>query len=186
VADALDLLVADHREVDRLASAYEKLSPGHVRRREIAEEITEALSIHAGVEELVFYPAVRQAAPELDDTVLEALEEHHLVKSALAELTRTSLDDERFDAKLRVLLEIVRHHVEEEEGELFPAVRKRISDVELRELGRLMEDARALAPRMPHPHAPDQPPQNTIATLLTMPLDIVGRTVRRVLSRSGG
>ena len=83
-----------------------------------------ALSVHAAIEEQVFYPEVRRAAPSLDDEVLEALEERHIVKWTLAELDSMTPKDERSQAKVTVLVESVRHHVREEERDLFPQVRQ--------------------------------------------------------------
>ena len=89
--------------------------------------MTVALSKHAAIEEQVFYPEVRRAVSSLGDEVLEALEEHHVVKWTLSELEGMTPEDERFQAKVTVLMENVRHHVREEERDLFPQVRKAMS-----------------------------------------------------------
>src|SRR5205807_6075539 len=112
------------------------------------------LSIHAAIEEQVFYPAVREAAPDEKDLVLESLEEHHIVKWVLSELDGMVPSDERFTAKVTVLIENVRHHVEEEEGELFPEVRKAMKRKELEELVQALEAAKKVAPTHPHPRTP--------------------------------
>jgi len=85
----------------------------------------------------VFYPAIRKQVQDIDDTVLESLEEHHIVKWTLSELEDLSPDAERFDAKVTVLIESVRHHVEEEEGEMFPSAKK--AKVDFEELGEQMK-----------------------------------------------
>jgi len=144
--------------------------------------ITE-LSVHAGIEETVYYPRVRQEVPEVEAEVLESLEEHHLVKTVLAELDHMSPEDERFDAKVKVLTENVRHHVEEEEREWFPRVRRALSADELHELGVQLEAARSLVPTRPHPHAPDAPPGSVAASLFTVPLDLAITGTKRVLGR---
>ena len=105
------------------------------------------------------------------DDVLEALEEHHLVKVTLAELETMDPGHERYGAKVTVLIESVRHHVEEEEGELFPTIRKALDAAQLRELGDELVAAKRTAPTRPHPEAPDTPPGNLVAQVLTAPLD---------------
>ena len=110
------------------------------------------------IEELVFYPAVRREVSSADSAVLEALEEHHVVKLLLHELEGVAPADERFDAKVTVMMENVRHHVKEEEQELFPKVRKRIGRARLLEIGEELRAAKTRVPTRPHPHAPDEYP----------------------------
>ena len=92
-------------------------------RAKIIDEAIKALSIHAAIEEQVFYPAVREEVPKLEDDILESLEEHHVLKWTLEEIAAIGVDDERYDAKVTVMMEQVRHHVEEEETDWFPKVR---------------------------------------------------------------
>jgi hemerythrin superfamily protein len=127
------------------------------------DQIITELSIHASIEEQVFYPATRVARGETEDMVLEALEEHHLAKVMLAELEKMAPEDERFTPKGHVLIESIRHHVKEEEGEMFPNVRKAMRREELEALGRRLEEAKKSAPTRPHPKAPDEPPGNLVA-----------------------
>jgi len=165
--DAITLLKADHREVEKLFKAYEKLGDGAKKAKtDTAGKIIKALSVHAAIEEQVFYPAVRQEVDGTRDEILEAIEEHHIVKWVLAEIDGITPADERYDAKVTVLIENVRHHVKEEEGELFPAVRAVLGRKRLGEIGAAMEEARKLAPTAPHPRAPSTPPGN----LITAPL----------------
>ena len=131
-----------------------------------------ALSRHAVIEEQVLYPAVRAQLPDETDTVLEVLEEHHVAKWLLSELDRMTPDDERFTAKFTVLAESVRHHVQEEEGEMFPKLRKSFSKRQLDELGESRATAKKTASTKPHPRAPDEPPANLIATAATLPIDM--------------
>ena len=176
--DATELLTADHRKVEALFSRFEKAGPRATStKRTLVDDMITELSIHAGIEEMVFYPAVRRADADLGSKVLEALEEHHGAKAFLAELERLPAQAERFDAKVTVLIEQVRHHVEEEEGELFPAVRKVMSAEDLDALGVALEDARATAPTRPHPHQPDVPPLNVI---LGLPIAVADRALGAV------
>ena len=115
------------------SSASRRSSDGaHKQRQDLVQRITEALSVHASIEEEIFYPAARRAVADATGDVLEALEEHHLVKLTLAELEMMDPSHERYGAKVTVLIENVRHHVEEEEGELFPTVRKALDPAQLR------------------------------------------------------
>lgn len=171
--DAIALLKADHRRVSDLFDDFEKLGDrAHKTRERTVAKIIQELSVHAGIEEVVLYPAVRErfAASE-ESQVLEALEEHHLVKFLARELESMSSTDERFEAKVTVLRELVDHHVEEEEGELFKQVRKEFTKAELNDLGDRLTEARSSAPTRPHPTAPDTPPGNVIANAVAAPLD---------------
>ncbi|MDQ1710197.1 MAG: hypothetical protein QOG49_1582 [Frankiaceae bacterium] len=159
--DAITLLKNDHKTVERLFKRFEKAtkSGGESREAIVAEIITE-LSIHAAIEEQVFYPAIRAEVADAEDTTLEALEEHHVVKWTLKELEGMKESDERFTAKVTVLMESVRHHVEEEEGEMFPDVREALGRKRLAEIGAKLEAAKATAPTRPEPRMPDEPPGN--------------------------
>jgi hemerythrin-like domain-containing protein len=188
--DAIALLKADHDEVEKLFKRFEKLGPRATKTKaDIADKVITALSRHAAIEEQVLYPAVRERLPEDEDTVLEALEEHHVAKWLLSELDGMTPDHERFDAKFVVLAESVRHHVKEEEGELFPKMREGFSRSELQQLGDDLATAKKAAPSKPHPRSPDEPPGNILAAAATLPLDMArsaGETaVRRVRAAAG-
>lgn len=162
--DAITLLKKDHQEVKKLFNQFEKAAKkGTADQRALAEEIIRELSVHAAIEEEIFYPAVREAVPAAEDHVLESLEEHHLVKLVAAELDDMEPDDERFKAKMTVMMESVRHHIEEEESDLFPQVREALGRKPLAEIGSALEVAKETAPTRPHPHAPDTPPGNLVA-----------------------
>jgi hypothetical protein len=141
------------------------------------DKIIEELSIHAAVEEQLFYPVTRAAVPETEDVALESLEEHHIVKWVLSELDDMSPEDERFDAKVTVLIENVRHHVKEEEEEYFPMVRAGLGRHALRDLGDAMVAAKKVAPTHPHPRSPDTPPGNLAVGTAAGVADRVGDTV---------
>jgi hemerythrin superfamily protein len=180
-ADAIAVLKADHRHVTELFDRFESLGErAYATRERTLDRIIEELSIHAGIEENVFYPAVRARFAERDESmVLEALEEHHVVKLLLRELESMDPRSERYVAKVTVLREIVEHHVEEEETELFKRVRDSFSRSELRDLGAELEAARSAAPTRPHPSAPDEPPASTVANVLTAPLDAAADITHR-------
>ena len=123
--DATRLLAEDHREVHALFEQYRKLARGGAsgdERRPLAEEICTLLTVHAALEEEIFYPAARAAA--IDASVLDEAEvEHASAKDLIAQIQEMGPDDELYDAKVKVLGEYIDHHVQEEEGEMFPKCR---------------------------------------------------------------
>src|SRR5216684_3002114 len=177
--DALALLKKDHQTVEKLFARFEK-KPS----QEIADRFVRELSVHAAIEEQLFYPAVRQAAraqelEEAEEEVLEALEEHHVAKWVLSEIEALDEDDERFES--------VRHHVKEEEGPLFRFARRLFKRDQLSELGKLLQKAKKIAPTHPHPRAPDEPPGNVLAGGLAAILDRGRDAVKSlVASRADG
>lgn len=180
--DALTLLKEDHRRVEGLFKKYEKTTDrALVTRRDLVDKIIEELSVHAAIEEQVLYPVAREVSADLETDTLEALEEHHLVKVTLAELQKLDPENERFHPKVMVLMEAVRHHVEEEEGEMFPALRKAISRSDLASMGEALEGAKTAAPTRPHPGAPDTPPGNVIVGAISGLIDRVRDGARAVL-----
>ena len=148
--DAIVLLKDDHKTVEKLFKQFEKAGEDATQeKRRLVDTIIQELVTHAYIEEQIFYPAAREAAPDTKDHVLESVEEHHVVVWMLAELMKLDASDERFDAKVSVLMENVRHHVEEEEKEWFPQVRKAMGRKRLVELGEQLEKAKADAPSDP-------------------------------------
>ena len=187
--NALTLLKQDHNNVDALFIQFEEAGDrAFVEKRRTVDKIIEQLSIHATIEEQILYPAIRERLENAQDTVLEALEEHHAVKATLAELEKLAPSHERFDAKVKVVIENVRHHVKEEEDELFPLVREAFTNQELEDLGETLEQAKTAAPTRPHPLIPDQPPLNVLLGVPVAVLDRVITTGReavgKVLNRS--
>ena len=151
-SDAVALLESDHREVGELLDRYERLGDGAVAgRRDLVGRIIREMTTHIHLEETVFYPRVREVGRTVNDEVLEGLEEHHLIKTALRELESVDPEDERYDAKVEVLSELIRHHHSEEETDLFPRVRRALDADELRRLAGEMEEARSSAPAHPVP-----------------------------------
>jgi hemerythrin superfamily protein len=149
--DAIVLLKEDHKTVNGLFKEFEKIkeSGSPAQRRALVDKILKELTTHAYIEETVFYPAARTAVPETNDHVLESVEEHHVVAWLLSELQHLNANDESFNAKVTVLIENVRHHVEEEEQEWFPQVRKAMGRKRLVELGEAMLAAKPDAPSDP-------------------------------------
>jgi hemerythrin-like domain-containing protein len=163
--NALTLLKQDHGNVEELFHRFESAAADDVEElARVRDLVIEHLSRHAVVEEQVFYPALRTALgdDERAFAVLEGLEEHHAAKAMLSELEKLAPTHERFRAKFTVIIENVRHHVQEEEEDLFALARDLFTVEELNELGERMGEAKAIAPTRPHPFIPDVPPFNVL------------------------
>jgi hemerythrin superfamily protein len=132
--DAIKLLETQHREVEALFAKIE--SAGKGEKGALFGALADALAAHTTIEEQIFYP--RTMAARTEDLLREAVEEHLSAKRVLADLLASQTQDKAFEAKLKVLKEQIEHHVKEEEGELFPQV-KRLFKAELEEMGAAME-----------------------------------------------
>lgn len=141
--DALVLLEADHRAVEKLFKAFERAEDDDLdAKATLAQRACEMLSIHTIIEEELLYPAAQEALPDSDILdVEEAYIEHFLVKTLIAKFETMKAGDKGFDATFKVMSEMVGHHVEEEEEELFPELRKTKCD--LRALGDKMAKRKA-------------------------------------------
>src|SRR6267154_6194128 len=116
--NAFELLEQDHREVEEWFDEYDEVKADD-KKRELAEKICMALKVHAQIEEEIFYPQAREATKD-NDLIDEAVVEHATVKNLIGEIEAMEVGEELYDAKLRVLGEMVKHHIREEEEELFP------------------------------------------------------------------
>lgn len=132
--NALELLEQDHREVEELFDQFDELEDD-AQKEELAQKICLELTVHAQIEEEIFYPEARKATGD-DDLLDEALVEHASAKHLIAEIEQMSVEEELFEAKVKVLGEMVKHHIVEEEEELFP------------ELGRSKMDLDAVGQRL--------------------------------------
>lgn len=131
--DAIALLKADHREVEKLFDQFEKAKASD-RKRVIVGKICDALTVHAKIEEEIFYPQARNALSRKGDDLLDEAEvEHEGIKRLVAELNGADPSEDLYDARVTVLTEYVKHHVKEEEGDLFPKIRK--SDLDTEKVG---------------------------------------------------
>lgn len=142
--DAIKLLTADHNEVRGLFEQFRTAEEAEDmdRMKELQKKIFSELEAHTRIEEDIFYPAVREAdEEELGDIVAEGIQEHHVVKVLMREIEDVS-GEETFIAKMKVLMENVEHHAEEEETDMFPDVRERMGEPRLEELGAEMEAAK--------------------------------------------
>ena len=129
--NAINLLKKHHRKAE---AALKKL--GRAYDAAVLDELASELAAHMVIEETIFYPCVRRVKPDL---ILESYEEHAIAQFALKRLLATTKGDERFEARAKALLDLIKHHVEEEEEELFPKVQKALDDETLDELGLELE-----------------------------------------------
>jgi hemerythrin-like domain-containing protein len=148
--DAIVHLKNDHKEIRSLFDRFEKAGDDAEKTKgKLVDQIIELLTVHTYIENEVMYPRVRELLPDLEDDVLESYEEHHVADVLVMELYGMKPSAERFDAKTMVLIENVRHHIEEEEQEWFPKVREGLGRKTLQEIGAEMIKARKKAPRKP-------------------------------------
>jgi hemerythrin superfamily protein len=135
--NALKMLKQQHRDVEKLFKQFEAAKSVEPQRKTFIK-IADALAVHATIEERHFYPSVKEKQTE--EILLESVEEHLEIKRAIADLLEMDAGDEQFEAKMKVLQEDVQHHVEEEEGELFPKVERLFDEEALEVIGAAMEE----------------------------------------------
>lgn len=131
--DAFELLEQDHRQVEEWLDEYDEIAGDDKRKGDLAEKICLALEVHSRLEEEVFYPQARKATND-NDLIDEAIVEHAAVKNLIAEIEEMEVGEDLYDAKVRVLGEMVKRHIREEEEELFPELDK--SEMDRQALGR--------------------------------------------------
>ena len=136
--NAIELLKEDHVRVDKLFQKIKAIEDGD--NKDIFEQITTELEVHTHSEETIFYPKLKEDGDEeLKKITLEGIEEHHQAKMFLRELSNLVEDSEKFQPKLKVLMEDIAHHVQEEEGQMFPMVEEQFDEYTLQMLGSEME-----------------------------------------------
>ncbi|HEX4745213.1 MAG TPA: hemerythrin domain-containing protein [Candidatus Limnocylindria bacterium] len=153
--DAITLLKEDHQKVKKILDELEKTTERGVKtREELFGKLMAELTVHEKIEEEIFYPAVKERAEskKVEELIAESYEEHHFVDMVAAEIKGTPFDAEEWGAKFKVMKENIEHHaIEEEEGKLFPKVRRAFSAEELKDLGvqmlELKEQSQAGAPQ---------------------------------------
>jgi len=150
--DAIVLLKNDHKEMRKLFKEFQNTADdAKAKQGKLVGQILELLAVHTYIENEAMYPRTRELLPDLEDDILESYEEHHVADLLCAELATMTPADERFVAKTTVLIENVEHHMEEEEDEWFPQVRKGLGRKQLQEIGAEMIALKKKAPRGPTP-----------------------------------
>ena len=156
--DVIEILEHDHREVEEMFKELEGLRGASTeedkkRRKELTEDVTIELVRHSVAEEVLVYPKVEDKVSA--DEVEHAREEHAEAEETLKKLEKLDADDPRFDDELATLMKEIRHHIEDEEGEMFAHMRGVIDEDELRKLGSRVEAFKKVAPTRPHPNVPN-------------------------------
>ncbi len=146
--DAIVVLREDHKEIKRLFRSFEKAEKP-AEKQKLVKQILQTLAVHTYIENEGMYPQVRKMVPDIESDILESYEEHHVADLLCAELAEMTPDDERFTAKVTVLIESVEHHIEEEESAWFPDVREALGRKQLQEIGAEMLKLRKKAPKQP-------------------------------------
>ena len=158
--DVIEVLEHDHWEVEEMFSELESLRGASTdahksRRKDLTEQVTVELVRHSVAEEVIVYPTVdKKVSREEAD---HAREEHAEAEETLKRLEKLDADDPDFDDELATLMEEIRHHIEDEEGEMFAHMRERMDADELRKLGERVEAFKKVAPTRPHPNIPNEP-----------------------------
>jgi hemerythrin-like domain-containing protein len=143
--NAINLLEDDHRKVKKLLAEGEEASERAEKTREdLYATLRREMEVHERIEEEIFYPALK-AHPKARDIVLEGFEEHRVVDEIMSELGQTDVTDEMWAAKFKVMKENIEHHIEEEEGTMFPKARSAFDDQELEDLGAKMMELKQLS-----------------------------------------
>jgi hemerythrin superfamily protein len=173
MTDALTLLKQDHRQVEQLFERFEHLAGEglSVGKGELVSAISRELSVHAAIEEQVFYPAVRRALPQGEEVAEHLRQEHEGVKEILAELEGMEPGSAGYDTRVGMLISDVRGHVREEEGDVFPRLAEQLEPSTLDAMGEELEKAKRTAPTQPHPRAPSEPLANVLTGPPTAALD---------------
>jgi len=160
--DLIDVLIADHRGVESMFAELAAGTGEPEHRKRLTDVVIAELVRHSVAEEMYLYPAAKAALPDGAQ-----LSEHEIAEHAEAEVLMNRIDeldaaDPEFEPTVARLIEAIRHHIADEEGDLFPRLRQALPPDELLQLGRRVEAAKKIAPTRPHPSAPDRPPLNKL------------------------
>jgi hemerythrin-like domain-containing protein len=158
--DVIEILEQDHREVEEMFGELESLrgastDEAKARRKDLADQVTIELVRHSVAEEVLVYPQVEKKVSKQEAE--HAREEHAEAEETLKRLEKLDADDPAFDDELATLMGEIRHHIEDEEGEMFAHMRQVIDADELRALGTRVEAFKKVAPTRPHPEVPNEP-----------------------------
>ena len=159
-SDVITVLTEDHRAVEQVFQELESGSGSPEHRRDLTDHVIAELVRHSVAEEHYLYPATRKALSDGDQIADHELSEHTEAERIMKELDGLDPNDARFNELLGELINAVRHHVKDEEEDLFPRLREACSETELTELGEQIVRAKESAPTRPHPMAPKKPPMN--------------------------
>jgi hemerythrin superfamily protein len=158
--DVIDILTQDHREVEVMFGELEALMQAgrgtdDARRKDLVDQVTIELVRHSVAEEVAVYPKVKEKVSE--EEAERAKREHAEAEETMKRLENLKADDAAFDEELKKLMNEIRQHVAEEEGEMFPRMREILTPDELIDLGKRVEAIKKMAPTRPHPSVPNEP-----------------------------
>lgn len=159
-SDVITVLTDDHRAVERVFQELESGSDSPEHRRDLTDHVIAELVRHSVAEEEHLYPTARKALSDGDQIADHEISEHAEAERTMDELDGLDPNDARFNELLGELISAIRHHVRDEEEDLFPRLQEACSETELTELGEQIVRAKESAPTRPHPSAPDKPPMN--------------------------
>ena len=159
--DIVDDIMTDHREVEDVFKEIEGSDNPNTRRQLVEHVITELVR-HSVAEEQYLYPVARRVLPDGDKIADHELHEHAEAEEVMSKIEKTDTEDAEFDRLVGELIKDIRHHIEDEEGDLLPKLRDACEATELGKLAEQFQRAKKLAPTRPHPSAPDTPPANKI------------------------
>lgn len=160
--DLIEVILKDHREVEAAFVELEERTGDPQARKDLVDHVIAELVRHSVAEEQFMYPAARSRLSDGDDIVDHELQEHAEAEEVMKRLEGLEPDDPQFEPLLKQLMDDIRHHISEEEGDLLPRLKAACDRKELQELGHKVAVAKEFAPTRPHPHAPDTPPGNLI------------------------
>ncbi|MER7080167.1 Hemerythrin HHE cation binding domain-containing protein [Saccharopolyspora kobensis] len=160
--DMVDVLVKDHRAVESAFQEYERGGLSEQARRGLVDHIITELVRHSVAEEQYLYPTARKSLPDGDSVADHEIQEHAEAEEVMKQLEGMEPSEAEYDRLVRKLIEDIRHHVDDEERDLFPRLQRSCSAEEMMELGSKITKAKERAPTRPHPSAPDKPPANMI------------------------
>jgi len=161
VADVIELLEHDHREVEQMFAEYEQATSKE-QKETLRDRIIIELVRHSEAEEQAVYPLMRKTIDNGEQIIEHEIDEHSKAERIMKELDTMSADDPQFGVLMQQLMAAIKEHVAEEENDVFPQFRTRVSADELNKLGETVERLKKIVPTHPHPMAPDHPPFNAL------------------------
>ena len=161
MADVIELLEHDHREVEQMFAEYEQATSKE-QKETLRDRIIIELVRHSEAEEQAVYPLIRKRIDNGDQIIEHEIDEHSKAERIMKELDKMSADDPQFGVLMTQLMTAIKEHVAEEENDVFPQFRTKVDADELNKLGETVERLKKIVPTHPHPMAPDHPPFNAL------------------------
>jgi hemerythrin superfamily protein len=161
VADVIELLEHDHREVEQMFTEFEQATDPK-EKRTIADKIIIELVRHSEAEEQAVYPMIRNHIENGDAIIEHEIDEHSQAERIMKQLDRMEPDNPEFGVLMQQLMTSIKEHISEEENDVFPQFRQAVSPEELDKLGKTVEALKKIVPTHPHPMSPDHPPFNAL------------------------